>query len=146
MNKIKILLVCVLVGLCVAAAFVFLKMKDKDNYRQKTLLAQQIHKVLEHLMFDLYDVGESTIQQVPADGQWHTRIVFAHAGRDVRVEYQLRAGHLWRLNNGNALLIADHIGAWRIRRQKATPDILEVQIEARDNVSLLSNLKIKVRH
>jgi len=146
MNKIKILSVCLSIGLCVAAACVFFKIKSKDDYRQKTILAQEIHKVLEHLMFDLYDVGESTIQNVPADGQWHTRIAFAHPGRDAGVEYQLRAGHLWRLNNGNALLIADHIGAWRIRRQKATPDILEVQIEARDNVSLLSNLKIKVRH
>ena len=64
-------------------AFTFLKIKNKEDYHQKIVLAQEIHKVLEHLMFDLYDARENTIQDVPADGQWHNRIAFAHAGREL---------------------------------------------------------------
>ena len=145
MNKIKILYVGLLIGICVLTVSTFLKIKNIEDYRRKTILAQEIHKVLEQLMFDLYDARESTIQDVPADGQWHSHIAFAHAGGQVG-EYQLRGEHLWRLHNGQALLIADHIGALRLRRQKETPDVLEVQIEARNNVSLLSHLKIKIRH
>ena len=145
MNKIKILYVGLLIGLCVVMVFAFLKIKHKEDYLRKTILAQEIHKVLEHLMFDLYDVRENTIQDVPADGQWHSRIVFAHAGEKAG-EYLLQGGHLWRLQNGRASLIADHIAALNVRRQQETPDVLEVQIEARNSVSLLSNLKIKIRH
>ena len=127
------------------AALVCLKIKDKEDYRRKIVLAGEIHKVLERLMFDLYGAGVSSIQDVPADGEWHDRIAFAHPGQGAG-EYQLQGGHLWRMSAGQASLIADHIGRLRIRRQKEDPDILEVQIEARDDVSLLSNLKIRIRH
>jgi len=33
----------------------------------------------------------------------------------------------------------------RVRRQNLTPDILEIQIEAQNNVSQISNLKIRIR-
>ena len=58
----------------------FFKNKDKEDYRQKIILAHEIHKVLDHLMFDLHEARENTIYDVPANGQWYSRIVFAHAG------------------------------------------------------------------
>jgi len=145
MNKKRIIFVCLCIGLIVLTALVGLKIKNKEDYRRKIVLAGEIHKVLDHLMFDLYGAGANSIQDVPADGEWHHRIAFAHPGQG-RGEYQLQGGHLWRKSEGQASLIADHIGQLLIRRQKETPDILEVQIEAKDGVSLLSHLKIRIRH
>ena len=145
MNKIKIIFIGLLIGCFVLAALISLKIQNKEDYRQKTVLAQEIRKALDHLMTDLYDARENTIQGVPADGKWYNRIAFEHV-RLGALEYVLRGGHLWCLNKDKAVLIADDIGALRIRRQKETPDILEVQIEARNNVALVSNFKVRIRH
>jgi len=144
MNRIKIICLCLFIGFLTLMAFSFLKFKHHEAYRQRIALAREIRKALDHLMPDLYAARENTIQGVQADGQWYNRITFEYAGQGM-VSYALKEGHLWRLNNGRAELIADHIGDLRIRRQKETPDMLEVQLEARNNVVLVSNLRIRVR-
>ena len=108
------------------------------------VLAQDIRKVLGSLMVDLQDARESSIQDVPADGQWHHRFAFENT-RQGPLEYLIKDGHLLRINGGKTVLIADNINDMHIRRQKETPDILEVQIEAQKNVSLVSNLRIRIR-
>ena len=120
------------------------KLKKRLEYQQKTVLAHEIHKVLGILMVDLSQARENTIQDVPADGQWHRRFAFVQAQQGA-MEYSVREGHLFRTSNGKEALIADDIADLRIRRQKETPGILEVQIEAQKNVSLISNLKIRLR-
>ena len=115
------------------------------EYRQKMVLAQEMRKVLENLMFDLRETSENSIQGVPADGLWHDRIDFIQAQLG-NMEYIAKGGRLFRINNGHILMVADNIRDLRIRRQKMTPDIIEVQIEAKKNVLLTSNLKIRLPH
>jgi hypothetical protein len=145
MNKMRIIFICLFIGIFVLIVYPFLKVKNKEVYRQKIVLAQEIRKSLDHLMPDLYTVSADAIKDVPADGQWYDQITFEDARQGV-VVYKLRAGHLWRLIQGHDLLIARDIGALRVRRQKETPDILEVQIEAKNNVTLVSNVRIRIRH
>ena len=145
MNKIRIIFVGLLIVCFILTALILLKIKNKEDYRQKTVLAHEIHKALDYLMVDLYDARGNTIQDLPADGKWYNRIAFEGA-RLGALEYVLKERHLWRLNNNHALLIADDIGGLRIRRQKETPDILEVQLEAEKNVELISNFKVRIRH
>ena len=95
-------------------------------------------------MFDLREAQQSSILDAPADGMWHSRIAFIQNQLGA-LEYIIKEGHLFRVNQGKTLLIADNIASLRMRRQKETPDILEVQIEAQKNVSLISNLKIRMR-
>ena len=94
-------------------------------------------------MFDLRKRVKILSWMLPADGLWHNRIAFDQAQQGP-LEYIIKDGHLLRINDGKTLLIADNISDLRIRRQKTTPDILEVQIEAQNNVSLVSNLKIRI--
>lgn len=108
-------------------------------------MARGIRKALEHLMFDLREARKNSILDLPADGLWHHRIAFDRADEGA-LEYVIKDGHLFRISNGKALLIADNIGDLRIRRQKETPDILEVQVEAKDNILLVSNLRIRIYH
>jgi hypothetical protein len=140
MKNIKFILISLLI-LCLALAILtFLKIKAKEDFQQKAVLAMETRKVLEHLMVDLREARENTILDAPADGAWHSRI-----GQG-SLEYIVKEGRLLRLNHGQSLLIADDIATLHIRRQQSTPDILEVQIEAQKNVSLVSNLRIRIRH
>jgi len=111
MNKIKIILICLLIPFFVLIAFIFLKIKSKEEFHRKVFLVQ------EHLMLDIYQARKGSFEGIPVDGFWH--------------EY----GH-W---------IPDNIGVLRLRRQRSSPDILEVQIESKDDASLVSNLKIRIR-
>ena len=143
MNKIKTITVCLIIPIFILIAFTFLKIKNKKEFQQKVILAKETRKVVDYLMFDLREAREGAFQGVPADGGWHNRIVFIQA-RQGALEYLIKEGHLFRINKGKRLLIADNIAALRIRRQKETPYILEVQIEARKGVSLVYNLKVRV--
>jgi hypothetical protein len=143
MNKIKIILVCLLIPFVISLGLVFLKMKAKGDYQQKTVLAKEIRKALDHLMPDLRQARENTLLGLPADGQWHDRVAFVQ-GQGV-LEYMIKGGQLFRIDHGTGLLIADDIDGLRIRRQKAAPGILEVQIKAQNSVSLISNFKIRTQ-
>ena len=143
MDKIKIIIVCLVVPFFILIAFTFWEIKNEKEFRQKTVLAHELQRVLEPLMFDLREARENTID-VPADGLWHDRISFIEGQQGV-MEYLVQRGRLFRINNGKILMVADNIADLCIRRQKETPDILEVRIKAQKNVSLVSNLRIRVR-
>jgi hypothetical protein len=143
MSKLKTISFCLLAFLLIFGIFTFLKIKHHEEFQQKAVLAKDMRKAVEHLMLDLIEARENTILDAPADGQWHDRIAFS-TPRLGPLEYLIKDRHLWRNNEGKNLLIANNIGAFHIRRQKNTPDILEVQIEALSNVSLVSNLKIRI--
>ena len=119
------------------------KVVDQHIYTRKLVLAQDIRKVMDYLMFDLQEARQKTLAGVPLDGKWHDHLAFAHATG--RVEYSAKEGRVIRLGEGKRMAIADHIALLRIRRQAAQPAIAEVQIEARDGVSLISNFKIRMQ-
>jgi len=143
MNKIKITLICFFIPCVILIVFAAFKIKQKVVFGQKVVLALETRKVLEHLMVDLRGARQNTILDVPPDGQWHHRIAFDRAGQGA-LEYTIDQGHLYRVNKGDRLLIADDIVDLRIRRQKDAVDIFEVQIEAHKDASLISNFKIRV--
>jgi hypothetical protein len=143
MKKIQIILFGLFISLFFLMTIIGLKIKAKYDLQQKTLLALQIGKAVEYLMPDLREARENTIRDVPPDGLWHHRIAFIQ-NQQGGVVYMVKEGRLFRVNRGKVFLIADDISDLRIRRQSAFPDILEVQIEARKNVSLISNFKIRV--
>jgi hypothetical protein len=144
MNKLKITYVCLFIVFFILTGLTFFKIKHMEDFQQKAVLAVEIRKVLETLMFDLREAREDTIQGIPADGLWYHRIAFDRA-RQGALEYTIKDGHLLRTNKGQTLLIADHIADISLRRQANAPGILEVRIEARHNVSLISNLRIRMR-
>jgi hypothetical protein len=144
MNKLKIIYACLIIPFFILIALTFLKIKHHEEFQQKAVLAHEIRKVLEHLMVDISQAREASFGDVATDGLWHHRISFDQVQQGA-VEYLIKEGHLLRINQGKTLFIADDIGDLRIRRQKETPDILEIQIEAKKNVSLISNLKIRLR-
>jgi hypothetical protein len=143
MKKIKIIYVCLFIPFFVLMALTILKIRHKEEFQQKVILAREMQKALGHLMVDLSLARENSIQDVPTDSLWHDRIAFFQI-RQGPMEYLINDGHLLRVNNGKELLISDDIAVLLIRRQKQTPGILEVQIKARKNVSLLSNFRIRM--
>jgi hypothetical protein len=144
MSKIKIIFISLLIPFFILIISTLIKIKNREDFQHKKVLAQEIHKVLGVLMLDLRDARESSIQDVPADGQWYGHIAFENDQLGP-VEYMTNNGHLMRLNHGQRLLIADHIKEIHIRRQQGSPTLIEVQIEAHTDVSLESNFKIRIR-
>ena len=143
MNKVKTIFLWVFIPVFVLMAVTFLTIKNKREFQQKTILAQELRKVLENLMFDLSTARENTILDVPADGRWHNSITFIQ-GRQGTMEYLIKGNRLFRISNGRILMVADNIADLRIRRQKESVGILEVQIKAQKNVSLITNIKIRI--
>jgi hypothetical protein len=128
----------------ISAGLFFFKLKSQEKVRQKAVLAGEMWKVQSNLMLDLRQAHENSIRGVPPDGLWHRRIGFSSA-RQGTLEYMVSQGSLFRIQKGKPLLVSDHIEDLLIRRQKATPDMLEVQVVARKNVTLTSNLKIRIQ-
>ena len=141
MNKIKTIIVCSLIILIILTLW---EKKEREDFKQRALLALEIQKAVEFLIVDLPQAQENSIKDVPADGIWYHHIAFDLASQGV-FEYLIKDGSLFRINKGKLLLIADNIGDLRIRRYKNVPNILEIQIEAHKNVSLISNLRLRIR-
>jgi len=139
----KIINIGLFIILMVLTGMVFLKIKHRNEYQQKLILAQEMRKALEHLMIDLSQARPGSLQDVPNDGQWHNRLEFESRGQGLLV-YTIHNGNLYKQSHGQEELIADYIDLLRIRRQQTAPDIIEVQVEARNNMSLTSNLELRV--
>ena len=145
MNKSKIIFIGLLISFSVLIVFTVIKIKHKQELRQKAVLALEMRKVLGFLMLDLREARVGTILDAPPDGLWHSRIAFNRAPQGV-LEYSIKDGHLYRISKVKRFLVADHIAHLLIRRQKLTPYIVEVQIEAQNKVSLMSYLKIRIHN
>ena len=117
MRKIKNNTFFLLFLFIVLITLTFLKIKDKEEFQQKAVFAQEIKMVTKPLMIDLNQERDNILMDVPADGEWHKT---------------------------KRVLIADNIGDLRIRRLKENPGVLEVQIEAKENDSLIYNLRVRV--
>jgi hypothetical protein len=133
-KKLKIIYICLFIPFLILLGLSILKIRHFEQYRQKIVLAKEIRKVLVQLFMDLSQGQNEPLLQVPADGGWH-----------IDPEYMIKEGHLFHLIDGRRTLIADDIAALRVRRQEQSPDILEIQIVARNSVSLVSNLRIRIR-
>ena len=144
MNKIKIIIVYLFIPLFVLLSLVFMKVRANEQFKQKVVLNQEIRKVLGVLMLDLRQARENSILDVPADGAWHNRIDFDRDGQGT-VAYFIKDGRLFRASKNIESLLGEDIGELRIRRQKTTPFIVEVQIEAKKKVAVMSYLKIRTR-
>jgi hypothetical protein len=143
MFRLKTILVLMIVPVFVLAGIIMWQARVKEDHGRKMVLAQDVRKVMNYLMFDLRETRGASLKGVPPDGAWHERVAFEHSTGPV--EYSLKEGHVSRLGAGKTVAIADHISNLRMRRQAANPGIIEVQITARDKASLVSNFKIRMQ-
>ena len=120
------------------------RVKEKQDYSQKVILAKETRKVMGQLMVDLRGAASKSINGAPADGRWYDRFAFDRS--TIAVEYSLKQGFLSRLSEGNRMPVAQHIASVRMRRQPNEASVVEVQIKAHQNLSsLVSNFKIRLQ-
>jgi len=119
MNKIKFISVGVLIFFLMGV--VIRQIQISEEFNRKAVLIQESRKALEHLMFDIYQDKKGSFEGIAANGVWYQRVVLDRWGQGA-LKYHLR-----------------------IRRQKQTPDILEVRIEAPNDLVPISNFKIRIR-
>jgi hypothetical protein len=114
-------------------------------YERNMDLARQVHKVMTRLMYDLREAKHDSLQNVPPDGKWHQHPVFS-IEKEGKIVYSLHEGHLIRSSRGQNVVIAQHIASLQVRRFAKERDIWEVRIEAKNKLTLTSNLKIRPRN
>ena len=144
MNKIKSIAVAIFVPILILIILFVVNFIRQEEFKQKAVLAQEIRKTLDCLMIDIYQGKEGSFKYFVADGVWHNHITF-DVPKEGPLEYMIIKDHLYRINNTRETLVADHIADLRIRRQMSRPDVLEVQVEAKNGVSLTSNLRIRIK-
>lgn len=122
-----------------------------NSVRQKHLsqvaLAKELHKAMGAMMTDLRQGRAGSVKGVPADGKWHHEIAFSTI-KEGAIEYRLSGesgSDLNRTSAGVSQTIAAHIGTLNLRRQAADNSLMEVQLQARNNLSLTSNFKIRMQ-
>lgn len=136
-----------LLVVAIAAGLVFYNSFARQQYRSQVILAKELRKAMDAMMWDLRQAKAMTVKGVPADGQWRHEIIFDTV-RDEGISYLLNgpAGdQLKRAHQETRRLIASHMGELNIRRQAESPSVLEVQIKARNETSLMSNFKIRMQ-
>ena len=144
MNKGIVLFILVLT---VAGVF-YAKSVSQTKRQSQMALAKEIRKAMDAMMVDFREARSTTIQGVPADGQWHHRVSFNKGGKNVvRYEVTSPTHELMRTEGdlSQFVPIARSIAGLNIRRQPGVLDVLEVQVQAKNQVELVSNFKIRTR-
>ena len=116
------------------------------SHNAQMVLARETRKAMDAMMGDLREAKSASITGVPADGKWHHAVAF-DKGTEGVVHYELTpAGHeLRRIAPGFDRTVAVHIAGLNIRRQPGVLDVLEVQLQAQNQGTLISNFKIRTR-
>jgi hypothetical protein len=141
--KTKPLFIWFVGAVLVMTAFIIWRVNDKEVMAQKVVLAKETHKVLNYLMLDLREAKQSSLKGMPADGQWHSNIAFAHSSGPI--QYVIKNGELNRHAQGKVTPIAKSIESLYFLRRSNDPAIIQVQIKAKNQSSLISNFKIRMQ-
>ncbi len=143
-SKSKLLLAGIL---AVAVVSLAVYISSRYQYSSQLGLAKELKKAMQAMMVDLSQAKAKSITGVPADGQWHPSIAFENV-KSEGVQYVLggpKRNELSRLSNGSSNRVAEHIGTLHMRRQSADTSMIEVRLQAQNNMSLASNFKIRMQ-
>lgn len=126
--------------------------------RTRIELQQELRKSQDWMIHDLRQSGSGVITTVPADGNWYTSITFrtcagASGGAITwsadTIQFALSGTQLQRTSGGTTKVLGQSISSLQIRRQAATPNLVEVALQAQKNVpsapAITFNLSFKVQ-
>ena len=139
--KKKLLVFCLLIALLIFSVFIYWNIR-KQQIQQKAALTPYIHQVFKVLIPEILQARENTILEVPVNGQWQDHIIFIR--NQGCWKYIVKDGSLLQIHNGKAVRMAGSVVDLRFRRQRESPGVLEVQVQVRKDVSLVSHLKIRI--
>ena len=126
--------------------------------RVRIELQQELRKSQNWMINELRQSGSSVITNVPAVGTLYTTITFRTAngvsGGSITwstdtIQFLLSGTQLQRSSGGTTKVLAQNISLLQFRRQAATPNLLEVTVQAQKkaptSVTLSANLSFKVQ-
>jgi type II secretion system protein J len=126
--------------------------------RVRIQLQQELRKSQSWMMHELRQSGASVITDVLANGNPYTTITFrtstgvsgGSATWTVNtIQFGLNGTQLQRVSGGVTKVLAQNISVFQVRRQAATPDLVEVTLQAQRSVpsspTITANLSFKVQ-
>ena len=141
MTMVEAALSLVFFGLVLGVSFVLCRVgwDSWSTNSARVIMVENLRKVQAWMAIDLSQAGAVTISDVPADGTWYHAISFQRASTVTNgaivwgevMSYALGGSHgdqLVRTSSGGANPVAVNIVSFDLRRQTATPNIIEAHV------------------
>ena len=126
--------------------------------RFRIQLQQELRKSQSWMINELRQSGASVITGVPADGNSYTSITFrtstgvsggAATWSADTIQFSLSGNQLQRISGGTTKVLAQNISLLQFQRQAATPNLIQVTVQAQKTASnsptITGNLSFKVQ-
>lgn len=133
--------ICIFVPLAILLGFVLFKMNKIQQAEEKMVMSHEIQKAQRHLMLDLMTAPLNSLA-LPANGQWYDHIKAGTGSQSFA--YVIKDNQLWRITPEQTQDVANYMQDLRVRRQSASSDIIEVQLQAQDGIPMFSYLKLRM--
>lgn len=143
-NQAKVVIVFALLVTAVGGWFTYNSAEQKRHAQRA--LGKELNRAMAVMMSDFYRGRASTIRGVAPNGQFYHEVAFKTT-KGERISYRLSSTgrELRRTRNGVIKTIALHMDSLKIRREASNPTIIEVYLKARNEHSLESNFKIRMK-
>ena len=155
------ILMAVLIFSVLAAACYTIMASSSSSWqvnRYRIEVQQELRKSQDWMVSDLRQSGANTVTDVPADGAWYNTITFrtstgvtggAATWSANTIQFSLSGSQLRRISGSTTRVLAQNITSFQIRRQAATPNLVEVSLQAQKSVpsaaAIAGNLSFKVQ-
>jgi len=141
-------LVTVLIFSSLAAGLYSVAMVGESSWQTNKAqieIQQELRKSASFMIPELLQAGDSSITNVRADNNWYDTIIFkkptgilsGSVTWDAEETQYVLGGtggtQLLRIQGADTRVISDHINSMQFRRQTATPNTLEVRLDAQNS-------------
>ena len=144
LSKSKVLIVAIFVLFLIVGVWICRRTIMMNENHSKIVLVKELHKAVSMMMADLRSAKASSISDVPTDGQWYHAVTFS-TSQEGPINYNIEGDKIKRLYKKESYLVASRIGGLNLRRAPGQDSMLEVQIQAKDNLSLTTNFKVRLQ-
>lgn len=166
-SLVEILVTLLIFSVLFTASFIVLLSGSKSWEINSTRMQvqQELRKAVDWIKEDMFDAGQSTITNVPADGSWYSTITFktptgvsgnTAVWSSSTTQFTLGSGadanQLQEITGGVTKILANNIQSLQFRRQSTSPGIVEVSVQAQKTstkgtpVTMSTSFKIKLRN
>lgn len=166
-SLVEVLITVSLFAILFTACFIVLLSGSKswEINSTKMQVQQELRKAVDWIKEDMFDAGQSTITNVPADGSWYSTITFkvptgvsgnAPVWSSSTTQFVLGGGatanQLQEITGGVTRILANKIQSLQFRRQSTSPGIVEVSVQAQKTstkgtlVTMSTSFKVKLRN
>ncbi len=137
-------LILVIIPMFLFGAFLLYKFSPWGVHQQQVSLAKELRKAISATMLDLSQAKSSSIEGIPADGQWYHFTSF-DTHQYGKIGYSINNKQLMRKDVNVDQVISKHVKEFNLRRKSNEPMIVDVKIVLKEGIILSSNFRVRLQ-